>query len=276
MAITAAQVMALRNKTGLGMMDCKKALNEADGNEDLAIEILRKKGLAKMAEKLTERTTEEGVIAMVRKDGSLGLVELLCESAPVATNEDFLQLANDIAEVVATNAEFATVEDLMAQTSPSKGVALQAQLDELFNRIREVFRVKRYMKVDGLCASYLHHDHKSAVLLLLESGDEAVGRDICMHVAAMKPQGLRAEDLDQSVIENERRIQLELMNADPKNASKPDEIKEKIINGSMGKFLAQKCLLSQPFVKDPSKTVEQYAKENGLVITKFVHWMLGK
>ncbi|MBQ6108157.1 MAG: translation elongation factor Ts, partial [Thermoguttaceae bacterium] len=195
MAITAKQVMDLRAKTGLGMMDCKKALNEADGDEDLAIEILRKKGLAKMAEKLTERTTEEGIIAMVRKNGSLGIVELLCKSAPVTTNEGFVQLANDIAEVVASNPEFATTEELMAQKAPSFDGTLQNELDELFNRIREVFRVKRFLKVDGLCSSYLHHDHKSAVLLLLEAGDEAVGRDICMHIAAMKPQGLRAEDL---------------------------------------------------------------------------------
>ena len=276
MAITAKQVMDLRAKTGLGMMDCKKALNEADGDEDLAIEILRKKGLAKMAEKLTERTTEEGIIAMVRKNGSLGIVELLCESAPVTTNEGFVQLANDIAEVVASNPEFATTEELMAQKAPSFDGTLQNELDELFNRIREVFRVKRFLKVDGLCSSYLHHDHKSAVLLLLEEGDEELGRDICMHIAAMKPQGLRAEDLDQAVIENEKRIQLELMNADPKNANKPDAIKEKIINGSMHKFLAQKCLLSQPFVKDPSLTVEQFANKNGLKIIKFVHWMLGK
>ena len=276
MAITAKQVMDLRAKTGLGMMDCKKALNEADGDEDLAIEILRKKGLAKMAEKLTERTTEEGIIAMVRKNGSLGIVELLCESAPVTTNEGFVQLANDIAEVVASNPEFATTEELMAQKAPSFDDTLQNELDELFNRIREVFRVKRFLKVDGPCSSYLHHDHKSAVLLLLEEGDEEVGRDICMHIAAMKPQGLRAEDLDQAVIENEKRIQLELMNADPKNANKPDAIKEKIINGSMHKFLAQKCLLSQPFVKDPSLTVEQFANKNGLKIVKFVHWMLGK
>ena len=276
MAITAKQVMDLRAKTGLGMMDCKKALNEADGDEDLAIEILRKKGLAKMAEKLTERTTEEGIIAMVRKNGSLGIVELLCESAPVTTNEGFVQLANDIAEVVASNPEFATTEELMAQKAPNFDGTLQNELDELFNRIREVFRVKRFLKVDGLCSSYLHHDHKSAVLLLLEEGDEELGRDICMHIAAMKPQGLRAEDLDQAVIENEKRIQLELMNADPKNANKPDAIKEKIINGSMHKFLAQKCLLSQPFVKDPSLTVEQFANKNGLKIVKFVHWMLGK
>ena len=276
MAITAKQVMDLRAKTGLGMMDCKKALNEADGDEDLAIEILRKKGLAKMAEKLTERTTEEGIIAMVRKDGSLGIVELLCESAPVTTNEGFVQLANDIAEVVASNPEFATTEELMAQKAPNFDGTLQNELDELFNRIREVFRVKRFLKVDGLCSSYLHHDHKSAVLLLLEEGDEELGRDICMHIAAMKPQGLRAEDLDQAVIENEKRIQLELMNADPKNANKPDAIKEKIINGSMHKFLAQKCLLSQAFVKDPSLTVEQFANKNGLKIIKFVHWMLGK
>ncbi len=276
MAITAAQVMALRNKTGLGMMDCKKALTEAEGNEELAVEILRKKGLAKMAEKMAERSTEEGIIAIVRKNGSLGMVELLCESAPVTTNEGFIQLANDIAEVIASNPEFSATEELMAQKSPSADCTLQGQLDELFNRIREVFRVKRFMKVDGLCSSYLHHDHKSAVLLLLDAGDEELGRDICMHIAAMKPQGLRAEDLDQNVIENERRIQLELMNADPKNANKPAEIKEKIINGSMGKFLAGKCLLSQPFVKDPSLTVEQFAKQNGLNITKFVHWMLGK
>ncbi|MDO4570511.1 MAG: translation elongation factor Ts [Planctomycetia bacterium] len=275
--ITAAQVKSFRDKTGLPMMDCKRALTEAEGDEDLALEILRKKGLAKMAEKSAERSTEEGVIAVATSDAGAGIVELLCESAPVAANPEFLQLADDIATVVAANPEFASAEDLMAQPSPSKaGESLQQQLDDLFNRIREVFRVKRFLKIAGNVSVYTHHDRKSAVVLLLEEGDSALGRDICMHVAAMRPEGLSAEDIDPAIIENERRIQLELMNADPKDSKKPDEIKHKIIDGRMKAFLAQRCLLSQPFVKEPDSTVEQYAAKNGLKIKKYFHWILGK
>ncbi|MDO4549907.1 MAG: translation elongation factor Ts [Planctomycetia bacterium] len=275
--ITAAAVKAFREKTGLPMMDCKRALTEAEGNEDLAMEILRKKGLAKMAEKMQERDTEEGTLAIYKADGVTAIVEVLCESAPVASNPDFLQLANDIAEVVAKSEEFTKVEDLMAQPSPSKaGLTLQGQLEELFNRIREVFRVTRFQKYTGKVASYLHHDKKVGVLLLLEEGCEDAGRDICMHIAAMRPEGLSETDIDSTIIENERRVQKELLDADPANAKKPENIKEKILNGRMAAFLAQKCLLSQEFVKDSSKTVGQYAKDAGLKITGFVHWILGK
>lgn len=275
--ITAKTVMAFRDRTGLPMMDCKRALIEADGDEEKAIEILRKKGIAKMAEKSAERTTEEGVIAIARGEGSVGVAELLCESAPVASNPEFLQLADDIATVVAKNPAFGSVEELMAQPSPSKeGFTLQSQLEELYNRIKEVFRVSRFEKFEGLVSSYLHHDRKTSVLLLLDEGDEAIGRDICMHIAAMRPEGLDENDIDPAVIENEKRIQLEMMNQDPKNAAKPDSIKEKIIMGKMGAFLAGKCLLSQEFVKEPGQTVGEFAKKSGLKIRKFVRWTLGK
>lgn len=275
--ITAAAVKAFREKTGLPMMDCKRALSEANGDEDVAMEILRKKGLAKMSEKMNERSTEEGTIAIVKSDKGTAIVEVLCESAPVATNPDFLQLANDIAAVVAENDEFASVEDLMAQASPSKpGMTLQAQLEELFNRIREVFRVNRYKKYTQKVSTYLHHDKKVGVLLLLEEGEDEAGRDICMHIAAMRPEGLSEADIATEVLDNEMRIQRELMDADPANDKKSEEIKEKILKGKMASFVAQKCLLSQEFVKDSSKKVGEYAQEAGLKITGFVHWMLGK
>lgn len=274
--ITAAAVKAFREKTGLPMMDCKRALSEAEGDEELAMEILRKKGLAKMSEKSAERSTEEGVIAIVQRNGSIGMVELLCESAPVASNPDFLQLADDIAAVVAENSEFDSVESLMTQKSLSRDGSLQSQLEELFNRIREVFRINRYVKVDGKVSQYLHHDRKSAVLLLLDEGCEEAGRDICMHIAAMRPEGLDKDDIDPAIVENERRIQTELMEADPANAKKPENIKQKILDGKMGAFLAQKCLLSQPFVKESELTVAQFAEKSGLKIKKFIHWMLGK
>lgn len=275
--ITAAAVKAFRERTGLPMMDCKRALVETGGDEDAALELLRKKGLAKMSEKSAERSTEEGVIAVAKSDGAVGMVELLCESAPVATSPDFLQLADDIAAVVASQPVFATVEELMAQPSPSKAPqTLQQQLEDLFNRIREVFRVKRYLKIEGNVAHYLHHDHKVGVVLVMEEGSDVLGRDICMHIAAMRPEGLSAEDLDPALLANERRIQLELMNEDPKDANKPEAIKEKIITGRMESFIAQKCLLSQPFVKEPGQTVAQYAASNGMKIVKFIHWILGK
>ena len=275
--ITAAAVKAFREKTGLPMMDCKRALTEAGGDEAAALEILRKSGVAKMTEKMGERSTEEGTIAIYRTDDAVGIVELMCESAPVTSNPDFLQLANDIAKVVAENAEFASVDALMAMDSPSKpGTPLQVQLEDLYNRIREVFRVNRFQKFTGKVASYLHHDRKVGVLLLLEEGDENVGRDICMHIAAMRPEGLSEADIPAEIVENERRIQKELMDADPANSAKPESIKEKILNGKMASFLAQKCLLSQEFVKDSSKKVGDYAKEAGLNIKGFVHWILGK
>jgi len=275
--ITAAAVKAFREKTGLPMMECKRALTEAEGNEEAAMEILRKSGVAKMTEKMGERSTEEGTIAIFRGADGVAMIELLCESAPVTANPDFLQLAADIAQVVAENEEFASVEALMAQASPSKeGHTLQTQLEELYNRIREVFRVNRFKKFTGKLSSYLHHDKKVGVLLLLAAGDEEAGRDICMHIAAMRPEGLSEADIPTELIENERRIQKELMDADPANASKPESIKEKILNGKMASFLAQKCLVSQEFVKDSSKKVGEHAKDLGLEMTGFVHWILGK
>ncbi len=191
--VTAAAVKAFRERTGLPLMDCKKALQEADGNEDQAIEVLRKRG-QQLADKRSDRETAFGRFGLYKgTDKNVGaMVELLCESAPVTINEDFVQLADDLAEVLATGPGAETAEELLSQPSPSKsGMTLGEQRDEMFNRIREVFNVGRMIRVDGTSGGYMHHAGTTAgVLLQIEGGSDEAAKDVAMHVAAMKPAAL--------------------------------------------------------------------------------------
>ena len=206
--ITAAAVKALRERTGLPMMDCKRALQEAAGDEQAAIEVLRKAG-SKVADKRAGKETSEGRIAFYAAlEPAVGaIIELQCESAPVASNEEFVQLADDLAQQLATGPGAATPEELLEQTSPSKAPqTLREQYDELVNRIREVFRLKRIARLEAPCAGYVHHDGKTGVLLEAEGGDAELARDICMHIAAMRPLVLAKEDLDPDLLAKERAI----------------------------------------------------------------------
>ncbi len=274
--ITAAAVKALRDRTGLPMMDCKKALQEADGDEEAAIEQLRKAG-AKVAQKRAGKETSEGRIAICASlDPGVGtIVELQCESAPVASSDGFTQLANDLARQLATGPGAATPEELLGQPSPSQAPkTLQEQFDELVNQIREAFRLGRIARFDGPCGGYVHHDGGTGVLLEVEGGDAELAKDVCMHVAAMRPSVVSKDDLDPEAVAKER----EILSEQARTEGKPDHIIEKMVEGRLREFYAQQCLLDQPYVKGQGKkdTVAKVTKAAGMKVIRFVRWEVGK
>lgn len=272
--ITAAAVKSFRERTGLPLMDCKKALQEAGGDEEQAIEVLRKRG-QQLADKRSDRETAFGRFGLyIGADRETGaMVELLCESAPVTTNEEFIQLANDLAEQLATGPGAETAEELLAQPSPSaSGKTLGEQKDDLFNRIREVFRVGRMARIQGGTGGYMHHAGTTAgVLLEIEGGTDDAAKDVAMHVAAMKPDALNKESLDPTIIEKER----EILKAAALAEGKPENIVEKMVEGRLRNFFAERCLLEQAFVKDDKQSVGDYAKSHGMTVNNFHHWVIG-
>jgi elongation factor Ts len=275
--ITAAAVKSLREKTGLPMMDCKKALTEAGGDEDKAVELLRKAG-AKTMEKRSGRATSAGRIAVYvdRDAGVAALVDLRCESAPVSNHEEFVQLGADLAKQLATGPGAASAEALLAQPSPSKkGQTLQQQFDDLNHRIREVFKVERIVRIDGVCGGYAHHNGAVGVLLHVEGGEAELAKDICMHIAAMRPTVVAKEELDQAEVAKER----DILSAVARKEGKPESIIAKMVEGRLRDFYAQRCLLEQPIaneMKFGKKSVGKVAEEAKMKIVRFVHWELPK
>lgn len=272
--ITAAAVKAFRERTGLPLMDCKKALQEAGGDEEAAVEVLRKKG-QQLADKRSDRETAFGRFGLhIGADKEIGaMVELLCESAPVTTNEDFVQLANDLAAALAAN-DVATADELLALESPSKsGTTLAEQKDELFNRIREVFNVGRFVRIEGASGGYMHHAGTTAgVLIAIDGGSDEAAKDVSMHIAAMKPEGLDKDSIDAELVAKER----EILKAAALAEGKPENIVEKMVEGRMRNFYAERCLLEQAFVKDDKQTVGEYAKSNGMNVKNYWHWVIGE
>ncbi len=275
MEITAAAVKALRDKTGLPMMECKKALQEANGNEELAIEILRKSG-KKTMDGRTDRETEAGRIAIYTdpKSGVSAMVELLCESAPVANTDEFIALINGMARQLAEGPGAKSADELLDQPFPGKKTTIREEYDDLVNKIREVFRLTRMARVEAPCGTYVHHNNGIGVLVEYEGSNPEIARDVCMHIASMRPKVLGKENLDQAMLEKERAIVAEEVKQN--NAGKPENILEKIIEGRMKTFIAESCLLDQPFVKDSSKTVSQHAADNGVTLKGYTHWVLGR
>ncbi|MEC7977811.1 MAG: translation elongation factor Ts [Planctomycetota bacterium] len=273
--ITAAAVMALRKKTGLPMMDCKSALAEAGGDEDKAVELLRKRG-AQVLAKRSDRETSFGRFGLYcGSDKPKGaMVELMCESAPVTSNEEFVQLANDLAEQLATGPGAATAEELLDQQSPSKdGMTLRQQKDDLFNRIREVFNVGRMVIIEGTTGGYSHNSGTvSGVIVGVEGGSDELARDVSMHVAAMRPADQNVSDLPADEVAKER----EILKAAALEEGKPENIVEKMVDGRMRNYYAERVLLEQPFVKDDKNSVGKFAESNGMKVTQFVHWELGE
>ena len=273
--VTAGDVKRLRERTGLPMMDCKKALSESGGDEEKAIEILRKAGQDVM-DKRSGRETSFGRFGLYSgSDKSCGaIVELQCESAPVATHDEFVQLANDLAEQLATGPGASNAEELLDQNSPSKeGMTLRQQKDEMFNRIREIFNVGRLHRFDTACGGYVHNAGTiSGVLISGEGGDDQATKDISMHIAAMRPQALQVSDLDESQVNKEREILREAALAE----GKPESIVDKMVEGRIRNYFAERVLLEQAFVKDDKLTVGEFAKSKGLKVLSFVHWELGE
>jgi elongation factor Ts len=271
--ITAALVKELRDETQLPMMDCKKALVEANGDKEAAKQALREKGV-KMMDGRRDRATEEGRIATYASiAGKVGaIVELQVESAPVASHEEVVKLAADLAKQLATGPGAKTPDELWDQPSPSeKGKSLREVKDGLENRIREVFKLARIHRVAGPCGAYVHFDGKSGVLLEVEGGTDELAKDVAMHVAAMKPAATNKEELDPAIVAQERATLVEAARAE----GKPENIIEKMVDGRMRNFYAEKVLSEQPFVKDDKQTVGKYAEAGGMKLKGFALWRLG-
>lgn len=277
MAITAADVKALRERTGLPMMECKKALSETNGDSEAAVDWLRQRGQA-VAEKRADRETAFGRFGIFcGVDETAGaMVELKCESAPVTQHDEFIQLANDLAEALAKNADVGgDVDKLLALDCPSQaGKTLGDVKDDMFNRIREVFNVGRMDRFDGPTCGYSHNSSTVAgVLLSVDGGNNEVGRDISMHVAAMNPSSLSVEELDSEVVDAERKVLTDQAIAE----GKPANIVDKMVEGRMKNFYAEKVLLEQTFVKAENKeTVGKFAADNGMTVKGFAHHVLGE
>ena len=275
--ITAAAVKALRDRTGLPMMDCKRALQETGGDEDAAIELLRKAGQKVLAKRAGKETSQGRIAVHASLDPGVGsIVELQCETASVASNQEFIQLAGDLARQLATGPGAETPEELLAQPSPSKAPqTLQEQFDELLNRIREVFRLKRIARIDGPCGGYVHHDGCTGVLVQVEGGNAELAKDVSMHIVAMRPAVVAKEDLDAQLVAKER----EILTEQARQEGKPDKIIERMVEGRMRKeFYARSCLNDQPFVKGQSdkETVGKVASAAGMKVIRFVRWRVGK
>jgi len=257
------------------MMDCKQALTECNGDAEAAVRWLRERG-AQVLSKRSDRETAFGRFGIFASfDPPVGaMVELKCESNPVAQNEEVIQLANDLARQLATGPGAQTADELLDQPSPSKaGITLRQQKDDLFNRIREVFNVGRLVRIDGPCGGYSHNATTIAGVLVEAAGGSAeLAKDVCMHIAAMRPLALSSEDVDPAEIEKERAI---LREAALKEG-KPANIVEKMVEGRLRNFFAEKVLLEQQFVKGDKETVGKMAAQKGMTIKRFVHWEIGQ
>ena len=277
-AITAAAVMALREKTGLPMMECKKALAECGGDTEQAVDWLRKQGVKTQALR-ADRETSMGRLAIFTdlEKGVGTLIELKCESAPVAGSPDFKDFVNDIAKTLALGPGAASPEELLDQKSqahPEK--TLRELKDDLFNRMREVFELSRICRIDAPCGGYAHHDGSKAALVEISgetTGSTAaeVAKDVAMHIVALSPQAIVKEDLDQEVVDKEREILTEAA----KQEGKPDNIIQKMIEGRLRNFFSQCVLLEQPFVKDDKQSVGKLVKSAGLEVKRMEHWKIG-
>ncbi|MCC5856919.1 MAG: elongation factor Ts [Ectothiorhodospiraceae bacterium] len=272
MAITAAMVKELRERTGSGMMECKKALVETDGDIEKAVELMRKKGLAK-ADKKADRVAAEGkIVALVADDGKRGvLLEVNSETDFVAGGDDFGAFADQVA-AAALASQPADVEALLALEVDGKDINTLRQ--ELVARIGENIQVRRFRLFNsdnGQLHTYLH-GVRIGVMVELEGGDAQLGRDIAMHVAASRPVCVGEADMPADVIEKER----EILRAQALESGKPAEIVDKMIEGRLKKFLKETTLLGQPFVKDPDQTVEQLLKSAGARVRAFERLEVGE
>ncbi|ABA57322.1 translation elongation factor Ts [Nitrosococcus oceani] len=274
MAITAAQVKELRERTGSGMMECKKALVETGGDIETAIEWMRKQGLAK-ADKKAGRVAAEGIIVTaVSQDGrKAAMVEVNSETDFVAKNEDFRQFAEDVAhQALISNP--ATLEDLTSLPLGKGRESVDERRHALVAKIGENLNVRRFTLVEaenGCIGRYVHGD-RIGVLVAVEGGEEALAKDLAMHIAASKPQAIAPKDIPVEILDKERAIQI----AQAKDSGKPPEIIEKMVQGRLQKFLSEITLLGQPFVKDPDIKVEKLLKDAGANVYRFARFEVGE
>jgi elongation factor Ts len=268
MNITADTVKQLRERTGAGMMECKKALVETKGDLDAAAELMRKTGLAK-ADKKAARVAAEGTVAAERSGNSAALVEVNCETDFVARSDEFQAFARDLAKTALANSP-GTLEALLASSNAAG--SFEHQRRALIAKIGENISVRRFVKVSapGALGTYIHGSRIGS-LVALEGGDEALARDLAMHVAAVNPAYIDAGEVPAAVLDKER----EILTDQTKGEKKPPDIIAKMVEGRLRKYLAEITLMGQPFVKDPDTTVEKLVKKAGAKVVRFVRYEVG-
>ena len=265
MTVKAQDVKELREKTGLGMMECKKALEEANGNLEEAIKNLRKSSALK-AEKKASRTAVEGIITSKISDKEITFVEVNCETDFVAKDENFINFCEETLKVAV---EASSEENLLDEVSER----MEKQRMSLVQKIGENIIIRKVKKITGeVLESYIHSNKKIAAGVSLDQGSPEIAKEVAMHIAASNPIVLSPEDLDESYINSER----EIFRSQVEKENKPEEIKEKMIQGKLNKQLADVSLLKQPFVKDPSKSVEAFLSESNTKISSFIRIEVGE
>ena len=265
MSISASDVKNLREKTGLGMMECKKALEEAKGDAELAITNLRKNSALK-AEKKSSRTAVEGVVLSSTENSKNSiLVEINCETDFVAKDESFLKFTEEVMETC-INSSGESLESLLSSS-------LEEKRQNLVQKIGENIVIRRKFNISAsFVYSYIHGNKKIGVLLSLEKDNEDLGKDLAMHIAASSPLAINSEDISKDVVEKEK----EIIEAQVSDSDKPQEIIEKMISGRLNKFLSEVSLVDQPFVKDPSIKISELLKNNDNSVLDFIRYEVGE
>jgi elongation factor Ts len=274
MAITAQMVKELREKTGAGMMDCKKALQEVDGDMEKAIDFLREKGIAKAAKK-GDRIAAEGLASVVVEGNEAVILEVNSETDFVAKNEGFQTLVKELGEHILKNKP-ANLEEALAQTMEN-GASVDAHVNAAVAKIGEKLSLRRFVvatKTDAdAFGAYLHMGGRIAVLTVLEgTTDEAAAKDVSMHVAALNPKYVSRDEVSQEEVERERQV----LTQQALNEGKPENIVAKMVEGRLGKYFEDVCLLDQTFVKNPDQKVRQFVESKGGTVREFVRFEVGE
>ncbi|MDV2685457.1 translation elongation factor Ts [Alkalihalophilus lindianensis] len=275
MAVTASMVKELREKTGAGMMDCKKALTEVEGDMEKAIDLLREKGIAKAAKK-ADRVAAEGLTVVKAQGNKAVIVEVNSETDFVAKNENFQKLVQDLAEHVLTQTP-ASVEEAMGQPFKGEGETVHEFINSSIAKIGEKISLRRFELVEKTDADvfgeYLHMGGRIGVLSVVENSTDAeLAKDIAMHVAAINPTYVSRDEVAQEEVERER----EVLKQQALNEGKPENIVEKMVEGRLSKYFEQVCLLDQPFVKDGDQKVGKYVKNKGASVKSFIRYEVGE
>ena len=269
MTITAQMVKELREKTGAGILDAKKALVENDGDMEKAMEFLRQKGIAS-ADKKMGRIAAEGVVCSIVEDNQGAIVEVNCETDFVAKNEEFKEFVNCLAKTI-LKTQPADVETLLASKACcDETKTVEDKIKEKIATIGEKITLRRFETYEGNLATYVHNG-KIGVMLKTSQKDDALAKDICLHIASCAPQFISREEIPQEVIDEDTRIEMGKEDL----AKKPENIRAKIVEGRVNKLMSHKCLLEQPFVKDPNQTISQLI-EGKFDIIKFTRFELGE
>ena len=269
MEITASLVKELRERTGAGMMDCKKALNDANGDIEVAIEVMRKSGAAKAAKK-AGRIAAEGIISIKQNEGEIVILEVNCETDFVAKDENFLSFVDEILEVI-TKQDVTDVDDLLHKSINDQ--TIEEKIQQLTAKIGEKLSIRRFekSKINKKVGTYLH-GKRIGVIVEIEGGDDNLAKDIAMHIAASKPLYVDSKEVSSSVLDKEKEIYI----AQAQESGKPDDIIEKMVEGRLKKFVKEITLLGQPFVKDSEQSVEKILKSANAKVLSIIRYEVGE